>query len=138
VAYTLEQLLAAGALDVFTQSIGMKKSRSGILLTVICHPETAYVCKTIIFRETTTLGIRESTQQRSILNREIKTLKTKYGTVRIKIGSWGFGQDKQIINVQPEYEDCATLARQHNISWRAVSQQAIAVYQSDLGKDRVF
>jgi pyridinium-3,5-bisthiocarboxylic acid mononucleotide nickel chelatase len=129
VAYTLEQLLAAGALDAFTQSVGMKKSRSGILLTVICHPEIAYVCKTIIFRETTTLGIRESTQKRSILNREIKTIKTKYGTVRIKVGSWGFGQDKQIINVQPEYEDCATLARQHNISWRAVSQQAIAIYQ---------
>jgi pyridinium-3,5-bisthiocarboxylic acid mononucleotide nickel chelatase len=129
VAYTLEQLLAAGALDVFTQSIGMKKSRSGILLTVICHPDTAHGCKTIIFRETTTLGIRESTQQRSILNREIKAIATKYGTVKIKIGSWGFGQEQQIINVQPEYEDCAALARQHNISWRSISQEAIAVYQ---------
>jgi pyridinium-3,5-bisthiocarboxylic acid mononucleotide nickel chelatase len=129
VAYTLEQLLSAGALDVFTQSIGMKKSRSGILLTVICHPETAYVCKTIIFRETTTLGIRESTQQRSILNREIKMIETKYGTVRVKVGSWESGGDKQIINVQPEYEDCAALARKHHVSWREVSQQAIAVYQ---------
>ena len=54
VAYTLEQLLAAGALDVFTQNIGMKKSRSGVLLSVICHPELAHTCKTIIFRETTT------------------------------------------------------------------------------------
>ncbi len=141
VAYTLEQLLTAGALDVFTQSIGMKKSRSGILLTVICHPETAYVCKTIIFRETTTLGIRESTQQRSILNREIKPIQTKYGTVNIKVASWGFGENQQIINVQPEYEDCAALARRHNISWRAVSQQAIAVYQDNLnhlGENSVF
>ncbi len=63
VAYTLEQLIVAGALDVFTQSIGMKKSRLGILLTVICHPELASICRTIIFRETTTLGIRERTQQ---------------------------------------------------------------------------
>lgn len=132
VAYTLEQLLTAGALDVFTQSVGMKKSRSGILLTVICHPETAYVCKTIIFRETTTLGIRESTQQRSILNRQIKPIKTKYGTVNIKVASWGFGENQQIINVQPEYEDCAALARRHNISWREVSQQAISVYQDNL------
>jgi uncharacterized protein (TIGR00299 family) protein len=132
VAYTLEQLLSAGALDVFTQSIGMKKSRSGILLTVICHLDTVHACKTIIFRETTTLGIRESTQQRSILNREIKAIATKYGTVRIKIGSWGFGQDQQVVNVQPEYEDCAALARQHNISWRSVSQEAIAVYQDQL------
>ncbi|NJK55277.1 MAG: nickel pincer cofactor biosynthesis protein LarC [Pleurocapsa sp. SU_5_0] len=141
IAYTLEQLLTAGALDVFTQSIVMKKSRSGILLTVICHPETAYVCKTIIFRETTTLGIRESTQQRSILNREIKPIETKYGTVNIKVASWGFGENQQIINVQPEYEDCAALARRHDISWREVSQQAIAVYQDNLnrlGENSVF
>ena len=131
VAYTLEQLLAAGALDVFTQSIGMKKSRLGILLTVICHPEIANTCKTIIFRETTTLGIRERTQQRSILNREIQSVATKYGEVRIKIASWVAGEDKQILNVQPEYEDCAALARQHNLSWSEISQTAIATWQQD-------
>ena len=125
VAYTLEQLLAAGALDVFTQSIAMKKSRLGILLTVICHPELAPTCKTIIFRETTTLGIRERNQQRSILNREIQSVETKYGVVRIKVASWGEGEDKQILNVQPEYEDCAALARNHHVSWREVSQNAI-------------
>ncbi len=130
IAYTLEQLLAAGALDVFTQSIGMKKSRSGILLTVICHPETAHICKTIIFRETTTLGIRERTQLRSILNRELKSVATEYGTVRLKIASWGEGESKQILNVQPEHEDCAKLARQHNIPWQSVSQKAIAAYQN--------
>jgi pyridinium-3,5-bisthiocarboxylic acid mononucleotide nickel chelatase len=135
IAYTLEQLLAAGALDVFTQSISMKKSRSGILLTVICHPETVEVCKTIMFRETTTLGIRESIQQRSILQREIKPIETKYGTVQVKVASWGRGEDQQIINVQPEYEDCATLARQHQIPWREVSQQAIAAYQKITNPD---
>ncbi|MEL6579199.1 MAG: nickel pincer cofactor biosynthesis protein LarC [Cyanobacteria bacterium J06621_12] len=124
VAYTLEQLLAAGALDVFTQSIGMKKSRTGILLTAICHPEIVPTCKTIIFRETTTLGIRERTQQRSILNREIRTVKTKYGNVQVKVASWGRGENKQILNAQPEYEDCATLARQHKVPWREISQQA--------------
>ena len=127
VAYTLEQLLAAGALDVFTQSIGMKKSRSGILLTVICHPEIADTCKTIIFRETTTLGIRERTQQRSILDREIQSVETKYGVVRVKVASWGEGESKQILNAQPEYEDCADLARRHNVPWREVSQNAIAI-----------
>ena len=130
VAYTLEQLLAAGALDVFTQSIAMKKSRLGILLTVICHPELAPTCKTIIFRETTTLGIRERTQQRSILNREIQSVETNYGVVRIKVASWGEGEDKQILNVQPEYEDCAALAREHNVSWREVSQNAILNLQN--------
>ncbi len=125
VAYTLEQLLAAGALDVFTQSIAMKKSRLGILLTVICHPEIAHTCKTIIFRETTTLGIRERTQQRSILNREIQSVATKYGVVKVKIASWGEAENQEILNVQPEYEDCAALARQHHVSWREVSQHAI-------------
>ena len=131
VAYTLERLLAAGALDVFTQSISMKKSRSGILLTVICHPATAHTCKTIIFRETTTLGIRERTQQRSILDREIQSVETKYGVVRIKIASWGEGDNKQILNVQPEYEDCADLARQRNVPWREVSQTAIAIWHNN-------
>ena len=128
VAYTLEQLLAAGALDVFTQSITMKKSRSGILLTAICDPALADTCKTIIFRETTTLGIRERTQSRSILHREIKSVETEYGTVRIKIAR-EFGEDPQIFNVQPEYEDCAVLARQHNVTWREVSSKAIANWQ---------
>ncbi len=124
VAYTLEELITAGALDVFTQNIGMKKSRSGILLTVICHPELSDTCKRIIFRETSTLGIRERNQQRSILNREIKSVKTEYGTVKVKIASWGEGEQKEIINIQPEYEDCATLARQHNVPWRKISEYA--------------
>lgn len=130
IAYTLEELLAAGALDVFTQSIGMKKSRSGILLTVICHPETANTCKTIIFRETTTLGVRERTQQRSILHREIESVTTQCGVVKVKIASWGEGEGRQIFNVQPEYEDCAVLARKHNIPWRQVFQSALDNYRS--------
>ena len=129
VAYTLEQLLAAGALDVFTQNIGMKKSRSGILLTVICHPPLADICKTIIFRETTTLGIRERNQQRSILNRNLHSIETEYGKIGLKIASWGEGENQEIINVQPEYEDCATLARQHNVPWRDIAQKAIAAWQ---------
>lgn len=131
VAYTLEQLLAAGALDVFTQSIGMKKSRSGILLTVICHPEIVNICRTIIFRETTTLGIRERTQQRSILHRDIQSVATKYGAVRIKIASWQEGEEEEILNVQPEYEDCAILARQHHVSWKEISQTAIMAWKQN-------
>ncbi|MEO1801721.1 MAG: nickel pincer cofactor biosynthesis protein LarC [Cyanobacteria bacterium J06629_2] len=132
VAYTLEQLLTAGALDVFTQSIGMKKSRTGILLTAICHPEIADTCKTIIFRETTTLGIRERTQHRTILNRKIQTIKTKYGSIRVKVASWEAGENKRILNVQPEYEDCAALARQHDLPWRKISQQALQDFNQTL------
>jgi len=125
IAYALEKLLAVGALDVFTQSVGMKKSRSGILLTVICLPEKAEVCQEIIFRETTTLGIRHRTQSRSILDRQIESVATKYGEVKVKIASWGKGENRQIINVQPEYEDCANLAKEHNVPWREIYQQVI-------------
>ena len=131
IAYTLEELLAAGALDVYSQSITMKKSRLGSLLTVICEPALAATCKTIIFRETTTLGIRERTQSRSILQRQIESVDTEYGKIRIKVAR-ELGTDPQTLNIQPEYEDCATLARQHKIPWREISQQAIAAYQQSI------
>ncbi|MGK7940339.1 MAG: nickel insertion protein [Crocosphaera sp.] len=112
--YLFEVLLNVGALDVFTQSVMMKKSRPGILLTVICPVDKINVCEEIIFRETTTLGIRQSLQKRSILDREIKTVNTQYGEVRVKIASQGKGENKTIINVHPEYEDCAAIARAFN------------------------
>jgi pyridinium-3,5-bisthiocarboxylic acid mononucleotide nickel chelatase len=128
IAYTLEELLQAGALDVFSQGITMKKSRSGILLTVICLPELAETCKEIIFRETTTLGVRERIQQRSILNRQIQTVDTQYGKVRVKVAS-GNHFNFSVVNIQPEYEDCASLARQHQVPWRTVQQAAIDSYK---------
>lgn len=125
IGYVFEALFAAGALDVFTQPIGMKKSRPGILLTVICHPENLLNCEAVIFRETTTLGIRRTTQQRTILQREIQPVKTEYGEVRVKVGWQGRSQNKLVTNVQPEYEDCAELARKHNIPWREIQQLAL-------------
>ncbi|MFN6565808.1 nickel pincer cofactor biosynthesis protein LarC [Dendronalium sp. ChiSLP03b] len=124
IGYVFEALFAAGALDVFTQPIGMKKSRPGILLTVICHPENLLNCEAVVFSETTTLGIRRTTQQRAILQREIQPVQTEYGEVRIKI-AWQGRSQKKLTNVQPEYEDCAELARKHNIPWREIQQLAI-------------
>ncbi|MEH2368129.1 nickel pincer cofactor biosynthesis protein LarC [Nostoc sp.] len=125
IGYAFEALFAAGALDVFTQAIGMKKSRPGILLTVICHPENLLSCEAVIFRETTTLGIRRTTQQRAILQREIQEVETEYGKVRVKIAWKGQSPEKVIANVQPEYEDCADLARKHNIPWREIQRLAL-------------
>ncbi len=125
IAYTCEKLLEVGALDVFTQGITMKKSRLGTLLTVICLEEQGGICKEIIFRETSTLGIRERNQSRSILHREIKSVKTQYGVVKVKIASWGEGEKKKVINMKPEYEDCAILARKHNITWENIEQAVI-------------
>jgi len=125
IGYVFEALFAAGAVDVFTQSIGMKKSRPGILLTVICHPENLLRCEAVLFLQTTTLGIRRSTQQRAILQREIQPVETQYGVVRVKIAWTGQVKHRVITNVQPEYEDCAELARKHNIPWREIQRLAL-------------
>ncbi|HYX16311.1 MAG TPA: nickel pincer cofactor biosynthesis protein LarC [Nostoc sp.] len=125
IGYVFEALFAAGAVDVFTQAIAMKKSRPGILLTVICHPENLLSCEAVIFRETTTLGIRRTTQQRAILQREIQQVEIEYGKVRVKIAWKGQSPEKVIANVQPEYEDCADLARKHNIPWREIQRLAL-------------
>jgi len=103
----------------------MKKSRPGILLTVICHPEQLSSCEAVLFRETSTLGIRRSTQQRAILQREIQQVETEYGVVHVKVAWIGKEAERLINNVQPEYEDCAELARQYNIPWREVHRLAL-------------
>ncbi|MTJ17213.1 MULTISPECIES: nickel pincer cofactor biosynthesis protein LarC [unclassified Dolichospermum] len=123
--YVFEALFAAGAVDVFTQPIGMKKSRTGILLTVICHPENLASCEDVLFRETSTLGIRRTTQKRSFLQREMQKVETVYGTISVKVAWTGKATEKVITNVQPEYEDCAELARQNNIPWREIHRLAL-------------
>ncbi|WP_414623941.1 nickel pincer cofactor biosynthesis protein LarC [Calothrix sp. CCY 0018] len=120
IGYIFEALFAVGAVDVFTQAVGMKKSRPGILLTVICHPQDLAECETVLFRETTTLGIRRFTQQRAVLQREIQDLITEYGKVRVKVAWKGTVQDKVIANVHPEYTDCAELARKYDIPWQEI------------------
>jgi uncharacterized protein (TIGR00299 family) protein len=125
IGYIFDALFNAGAVDVFTQPIGMKKSRPGILLTVICHPENLPNCQAVLFRETTTLGIRFTTGQRAILQREIQKIETKYGSVRVKVAWQGQATEKLITNVQPEYEDCADLARKYNIPWREIQRLAL-------------
>ncbi len=125
IGYVFEALFAAGAVDVFTVPIGMKKSRPGILLTTICHPHNLPNCEAVLFRETTTLGIRRTTQQRAILQREIQQVETEYGKVRIKV-AW---QGKDVLaNVQPEYEDCAELASKYNIPWREIQRLALQIW----------
>jgi uncharacterized protein (TIGR00299 family) protein len=121
IGYVFDTLFLAGALDVFTTPIVMKKSRLGVLLTAICHPKFQDACEAVMFRETTTLGIRRSTQQRTILHREFETVQTEYGEVKIKVAKSG----ETIVNVQPEYEDCAEIARLNNVSWREVHRLAL-------------
>jgi pyridinium-3,5-bisthiocarboxylic acid mononucleotide nickel chelatase len=127
IGYAFEQLFQAGALDVFTMPIGMKKSRPGILLTVICLPDRATACEQVIFAETSTIGIRRSQQQRTALDRAFESVQTSYGAVQVKVARSG----GHIINVQPEYEDCAAIARSQKLPWRQVHQLALAAWSED-------
>lgn len=111
VGFAMEALFAAGALDVYTVGIGMKKSRPGILLRVLCKPEDRQRMVALLFRHTTTLGIREFAAGRYVLDRTVTALDTPFGTVRRKDSS-GYG----ITRHKYEYEDLARIARAERIS----------------------
>lgn len=124
IGYVFEQLFQVGAVDVFTQAIAMKKNRLGTLLNVLCPTTAVTACETILFRETTTLGIRHSQQTRSVLLREIVTVTTKYGDVPVKIAR--LHTDGKPLNLQPEHDDCARLAREHNLPLQQIHQAALS------------
>jgi pyridinium-3,5-bisthiocarboxylic acid mononucleotide nickel chelatase len=129
IGYLYDALFAVGALDLFTQAIGMKKSRPGILLTVICLPAQIEACEAVLFRETTTLGIRRTLQHRTALQRDFQTVQTQHGAVRIKIARQN--ATGAILNVQPEYEDCAKLAQQLKLPWREIHQAALCQWHQN-------
>lgn len=111
VGFAMERLFEAGALDVYTTPIGMKKCRPGVLLTCMCKEEDKEKMVGLLFRHTTTLGIRESLCNRYTLSRGLRMEETPYGPVRIKTAAgWGIHREK------PEYEDLASIARQREIS----------------------
>ena len=103
----------------------MKKNRPATLLTVICDVEKIDLCEEIIFQETTTIGIRRQVQTRSILAREIVKVMTKYGEIRVKVAQKG----GKILNIQPEYEDCANIARNQQIPFNLVAFEASKIYR---------
>jgi pyridinium-3,5-bisthiocarboxylic acid mononucleotide nickel chelatase len=120
ISYLFDRLLAAGALDVFTQPVGMKKSRPGILITVICQSRQVADCEKIIFQETTTIGIRRSSQQRSVLPRTLHTVLTPYGAVRVKVAISNLPDATDIWNIQPEFADCAEIAHRNQLPWQTI------------------
>ena len=116
IGFALEELLAAGALDAFTTPIGMKKSRPGVMLTVLCHLEDREKMASLLFRHTTTLGIRESLCRRYTLGRTVERAETPWGPVGVKVSSgWGVTRRK------PEYDDLARLAREQGLSLEEVT-----------------
>ncbi len=111
VGFALERILEGGALDAFTAPVSMKKNRPGILLTVICSPADRERMASLIFKYTTTIGIRETAACRYVLERAEKTALTDYGEVRIKC-SKGYG----VTRVKAEYEDLRRLAVENDIA----------------------
>ena len=111
IAFAMEKLFEAGALEVYTIPVGMKKSRPGILLSVMCNEAKKDEMVSLIFKHTTTLGIRENVSKRYTLKREIIKKETPFGEIRIK-KSEGFG----VVREKYEYEDLASIANEKNIS----------------------
>lgn len=115
VGYATERLFAAGALDVFTQAIQMKKQRPGVLFTVLADDAKRVELETILFQETGTFGIRRHRAERTKLEREAVTVATAWGPIRAKRGWRG-----NIRLITPEYDDCARVAREQGVPLRAV------------------
>lgn len=126
VGYTTEQLMKAGALDTFLTPIQMKKNRPGVMVTVLCDEPRISTIEEILFRETTTLGIRRYPVSRHKLKRQPTEVETRYGTVRGKLG-WS---DDRPPSFSPEHDDCARIAAAQGVALRDVYDAAQAAYQA--------
>jgi len=123
--YFVERALAAGALDVFSTAVQMKKNRPGVLLTILC--EQAHVARLmdLVFRETTTIGVRTYDVRRKVLDRELVPVATPFGEVRMKISR----MNGSVLNATPEYEDCQRLAAEKGIPLKQVIAAASFEFQ---------
>ena len=115
IGFAMDQLFKAGARDVYTQAIGMKKSRPGVLLSVICLPGEADKLAAVIMKHTTTLGVRRQDMSRYVLARSIETVETPYGPVRVKTAS-GMGVQRR----KAEYDDLSALAEEKQVSLETI------------------
>jgi uncharacterized protein (TIGR00299 family) protein len=118
--HLVEKALGMGALDIFLLPIQMKKNRPGTLVSLICPISLIKAFADLLMRETTTIGLRWRFENRIKAIRSMKEIGTKYGPIRFKIASAG----NEIININPEYEDCKRLAKEQNIPLKKVLEEA--------------
>jgi hypothetical protein len=123
--YFQEKALAAGALDVFTTPVQMKKNRPGTLMTVLCRPSDVQALMALIFAETTTFGVRTYSAQRRVLPRESVKVATKFGEVRVKLSR----VNGRVLHAAPEYDDCRKLAEEKNVPLQRVINEALRSYE---------
>jgi hypothetical protein len=124
IGYIMDMALADGALDVFTMPVQMKKNRPGALLTILISPEREEDMRALLFRESSTLGVRVRREKRFALPRHHETVITRWGEVRIKVA----GMNGAASQYAPEYEDCRRIAAEHRIPLKHVMQEAIRLY----------
>lgn len=122
--YVTEHLLAAGALDAFVIPVQMKKNRPGSLLTVVCEEQTATTMRELLFRETSTIGIRTRRERRDSLERAIISVRTQWGMIRVKESRL----NGTVTNCAPEYEDCRRIAEANSVPLKQVQQETISSY----------
>ena len=128
----VEGLLGAGALDAYLTPVQMKKGRPGILVTVLAPPARQEAIEELLFRETTTLGVRRQEWDRTVLERETATVDTAYGPIRVKIGRRG----DRVYNAWPEFDDCQRAAKDKKVPVKDVLAEALAAWRSGGGKQQ--
>ena len=127
IGYCIGRLWDAGALDVFTTAIQMKKDRPGVKLTVLARPQDVGQLEAILFRETTTLGVRRWTADRSVLPRQKHEVETPWGSVAGMVGWLDDGQPR----FSPEYDACQRIAQKQDVPLRAVYEAAHRAFTPD-------
>lgn len=127
--YFVEQALAAGALDVFSIPVQMKKNRPGLLLSVICAPDRLQEMVELVFEQTTTIGVRIYEAGRRTLERELVSVETAHGTVRMKLARL----DGRLLNAAPEYDDCVRIAQERGLPLKEVIAEANFRFRQKLG-----
>ena len=127
--YFVERALAEGALDVFSTPVQMKKNRPGQLLTVLCAPAAVDRLTDLIFRETTTIGVRSYAARRRMLARESVPVETPYGVIRMKVSRL----NGHVLNAAPEYEDCQRAAVERGVPLKQVLAEAAWEFQKQHG-----
>jgi len=123
--HVVERLLDAGALDAFLTPVHMKKNRPGAVLTAIAEPAAAAAIEDLIFAETSTFGLRRTLASRRKLSRTWAKVRTKHGTIRIKLGRLG----TKLVQAAPEYEDCRRAAARRGVPLREVYQAALDAFR---------
>ncbi len=123
--HLMEKLFVAGALDVFYTPVQMKKNRPGVLMTLLCQSDDRERMADLIFRETTTLGIRYRTEQREILRRDFTTVETEFGSIKMKIAR---AENGRLVNFAAEFEDCRAAAELHQVAFRQVQLAALRAF----------